>query len=84
MPPNRRSQHVALHQGLDRTPRPPRQPAPRQPAMADTGADAGADESPTIALLHVAAAKMAGDEKSDPTTPTPRVSQRQRQPQLPP
>ncbi|KAF6238426.1 hypothetical protein HO173_003393 [Letharia columbiana] len=27
---------------------------------------------------------MAGDEESDPTTPTPRVSQRQRQPQLPP
>ena len=66
MPPNRRSQHVALQQGLDRTPRPPRQPAPRQPAprqpaprqpaIADTGADAGADESPTIALVHVAAA----------------------------
>lgn len=73
MPPNRRSQHVALQQGLDRTPRPP-----RQPAMADTGADTGADESPTTALLRVAAAEMAGDEESDPTTPTPRVSQRQR------
>ena len=71
MPPNRRSQHVALQQGLDRTPRPP-----RQPAMADAGADAGADESPTTALLRVAAPEMAGDEESDPTTPTPRVSQR--------
>lgn len=54
MPPNRRSQHVALQQGLDRTPRPP-----RQPAMADTGADTGADagavESPTTALLRAAA-----------------------------
>ena len=54
MPPNRRSQHVALQQGLDRTPRPPRQSAPRQPAMADTGADTGADagtdESPTTVL----------------------------------
>lgn len=67
---------MALQQGLDRTPRPPRQPAPRQPAMADTGAD----ESPTTALLRVAAAEMAGDEESDPTTPTLRVSQRQRQP----
>ncbi len=56
---------------------------PRQPAMANTGADADADESPTTALLRVAAAEMAGDEESDPT-PTPRVSQRQRQPQLPP
>ena len=66
-----------FQQGLDRTPRPPRQPAPRQPAMADTGADAGADESPTTALLRVAAAEIAEDEESDPTTPTPRVSQRQ-------
>lgn len=77
MPPNRRSQHVALQQGLDRTPRPPRQPAMADTG-ADTGADAGADESPTTALLRVAAAEMAGDEESDPTTPTPRVSQRQR------
>ena len=83
MSPNRRSQHVALQQGLDRTPRRPRQPAMADTG-ADTGADAGADESPTIALLHVAAAEMAGDEESDPTTPTPRLSQRQPQPQLPP
>ena len=73
MPPNRRSQHVALQQGLDRTPRPP-----RQPAIADTSTNAGADESPTIALLRAAAKKMAGDKESDPTTLTPRVSQRQR------
>lgn len=82
MPPNRRSQHwLSLQQGADRTPGPPRQPAPRQPATADTGADAGADagadESPNTALLRVAAAEMAGDEESDLTTPTPRVSQRQ-------
>ena len=52
--------------------------------MADTGADAGADESLTTALLRAAAAEMAGDEESDLTTLTPRVSQRQRQLQLPP
>ena len=79
MSPNRRSQYIALQQGLDRTPRPP-----RQPAIADTGADTGANKSPTTALLRAAAEKMAGDKESDPTTPTPRVSQRQRQRQLPP
>ena len=78
MPPNRRSQHMALQQGLDSNPRPPRQPAPRRPAMTNTdtdaGADAGADESPTTALLRVATTEMTGDKESDPTTPTPRIS----------
>lgn len=86
MPPNRRSQHMALQQGLDRNPRPPRQPAPLQLAMADTGTDADTDENPTTALLRITAAEMTGDKESDPTTPTPRISQRQLQPQpqLPP
>ena len=69
MPPSRRSQHAALQDGLDRTPRPARHDPARR-----------AGEEPAVLDEATAIAVAAAVDVDVGREPTPRASHRSRQP----